>query len=57
MPILGQRASFTVLNVLGSGFMGGRFVPDSLDVGTQNIEYYQVPTHLFFHLKIVFSYS
>lgn len=42
MPILGQRTSYTVLNVLGGGFLDGRFVPDSLGVGAQNIEYYKV---------------
>lgn len=42
MPVLGQRTAFTVLNVLGGGFLDGRFVPDSLSVGAKNIEYYKV---------------
>lgn len=42
MPILGQQTQYTVLNVLGGGLIGGRYIPDSLGVGTKNIEYYKV---------------
>lgn len=37
---MGQMTQYTVLNVLGGGLMGGRFVPDSLDVGSKKINYY-----------------
>lgn len=37
---MGQKTPFTVLNVLGGGLIGGRYVPDCLDVGSKKIEYY-----------------
>lgn len=38
---MGQMTQFTVLNVLGGGLMGGRYVPDPLDVGAKPINYYK----------------
>lgn len=40
VPLMGQQTPFTVLNVLGGGLLGGRYVPDSLNVGEKIVEYY-----------------
>lgn len=37
---MGQLTQYTVLNVLGGGLLGGRYVPDPLDVGAKPIKYY-----------------
>lgn len=37
---MGQKTPFTVLNVLGGGLTGGRFVPDCLGIGGKNVECY-----------------
>lgn len=42
MPTMGQLTNFTVLNVLGGGFMSGRFLADRRGVGSSNIEYITV---------------
>lgn len=40
LPPMGQQTPFTVLNVLGGGLIGGRYIPDALNVGEQTVEYY-----------------
>lgn len=40
VPAMGQQTPFTVLNVLGDGLLGGRYVADSLNVGDRRVEYY-----------------
>lgn len=42
MPTIGAITNFTVLNVLGGGFLKGRYIPDHLGVGDPKIEYYNV---------------
>lgn len=42
MPMLGQQTNFTVLNVLGGGFLTGRFLADRQGVGSKKIEYVTV---------------
>lgn len=42
VPMLGQQTNFTVLNVLGGGFMTGRYLADRRGVGSSNIEYITV---------------
>lgn len=44
---MGQKTAFTVLNVLGGGLIGGRFVPDCLNVGSKKIDYYKVIVNAF----------
>lgn len=39
--MMGQQTPFTVLNVLGGGFMGGRYVPDALAMGRKIIDCYK----------------
>ncbi|GJQ82716.1 hypothetical protein Trydic_g19726 [Trypoxylus dichotomus] len=41
LPTLGSDAPFTVLNVLGPGLQGGRYITDPLDCGKEVIEYYK----------------
>lgn len=41
LPRPGQLAPFTVLNVLGKGLRGGRFIMDCLDVADHKIDYYE----------------
>lgn len=40
LPKPGEVAPFTVLNVLGKGLRGGRYIMDCLDVGSNTIQYY-----------------
>lgn len=42
MPMLGQQTNFTVLNVLGGGFMTGRYLADRQGVGSSKVEYVTV---------------
>lgn len=42
VPELGQQTNFTVLNVLGGGFMTGRYLADRQGVGSSKIEYITV---------------
>lgn len=42
MPLLGQQTNFTVLNVLGGGFMTGRYLADRQGVGSSEVEYVTV---------------
>ncbi|KAI4467069.1 ef-hand domain c-terminal containing protein [Holotrichia oblita] len=41
LPGLGSNAQFTVLNVLGPGFQGGRYIVDTLDCGKEVLDYYK----------------
>lgn len=36
LPPMGQETPFTVLNVIGGGLGGGRYIPDTLGVGAKN---------------------
>lgn len=39
IPKLGQETPFTVLNVLGGGLRGGRYLIDMLNVGSKNVAF------------------
>lgn len=41
LPKPGEVAPFTVLNVLGKGLRGGRYIIDCLDTGSNTIQYYR----------------
>ena len=41
MPKIGSQ-SFTILNVLGKGLKGGRYLQDCLDVGSNDVQFYHV---------------
>lgn len=41
LPGLGADEPFTVLNVLGPGLQGGRYIADPLNCGKEEIEYYK----------------
>lgn len=40
--MIGTLTNFTVLNVLGGGFLKGRYMADNLGIGNPNITYYNV---------------
>uniref|UniRef100_A0A336MSJ8 EF-hand domain-containing family member C2 n=1 Tax=Culicoides sonorensis TaxID=179676 RepID=A0A336MSJ8_CULSO len=40
LPKPGEVTPFTVLNVLGKGLRGGRYIMDCLDTGSNSIQYY-----------------
>lgn len=42
MPQMGQQTNFTVLNVLGGGFLTGRYLADRQGVGSDKVEYITV---------------
>lgn len=42
MPLMGQHTNFTILNVLGTDFMTGRYLADRRGVGSNTIEYVTV---------------
>lgn len=42
VPMLGSQNNITVLNVLGGGFMSGRFLADRQGVGASKTEYVMV---------------
>lgn len=46
LPKPGEIAPFTVLNVLGKGLRGGRYIMDCLDIGSSQIQYYAVSDFL-----------
>jgi hypothetical protein len=41
-PKMGEKAAYTILNVLGKGLQGGRHLPDRLDVGAKKQQHYKV---------------
>lgn len=60
MPPLGQETNFTVLNVLGGGFMTGRYLADRQGVGSSKTEYLTVrvwPTTTIHTINFVHSVS
>jgi hypothetical protein len=46
---MGEKAAYTILNVLGKGLQGGRHLPDRLDVGAKKQQHYKVSLVSFQH--------
>lgn len=40
LPRMGEETPFTVLNVLGGGLKGGRYIVDTLNIGSKRVDYY-----------------